>query len=204
MHASLVMMDKETDSYWPIMEGVSIAGEMEGQRLQELPLGEKAQWKDWVAKHPNTKVLSVDDKEHVENNPYDNYFKSDEGFRGVTATDDRLPTKEPIYAFHHKGTAYAVPFSVFEGGATVKAGDRQLFLYRPAGVEIFYSTLAFSGTGFEQSEEGWRHAASGAVFDPNEGTFVDGEGVAPRRLDGFDTFWFNWSMNNPKTKIVGE
>jgi len=202
MHASLIMQDKETDSYWSIMSGDSLAGEFKGTTLRELPLGEKAQWKNWVADHPNTLVLSVDGVEHEENNPYDNYFKSDEGFRGLEASDDRLPTKEPIYSFHRAGKAYAVPFSAFEGGGVVELGKRQLFLYRPTGVEIFYSTLAFVGGQFKQDGEHWVDTASGAAFDTKAGHFVGGEGAKIERVDGFDTFWFNWSMNNPKTLIL--
>jgi len=50
MHAALVMRDKETDTYWSIMTGDAIAGDLRGTPLEELPLGEKAQWKDWVAR----------------------------------------------------------------------------------------------------------------------------------------------------------
>jgi len=102
MHAALVMRDKETDSYWSIMTGDAIAGDLRGTRLEEWSLGEKAQWKDWVARHPNTLVLSVNGEEHVENNPYDNYFSSDSGFRDIAARDDRLETKAPVFTFQLK------------------------------------------------------------------------------------------------------
>ncbi len=204
MHASLVMRDKETDSYWSIMTGDSLAGEYKGTRLVEMPLGAKMQWKDWVAEHPETLVLSVEGVEHPETNPYDNYFSSPDGFRGVKAEDDRLPTKETIYSFQLGGEAYAVPYSQFEDGGTFQAGGKHLFLYRPEGSAIFYSTLAYvsSEGGFEHSDGAWRHAGSGAVFDPEEGRFAASDGTQVERLDGFDTFWFNWSMTNPETEIL--
>jgi hypothetical protein len=203
LHASLVMQDKETDSYWAIMEGVSLAGSMQGEPLRELPLGEKVQWRQWVRQHPKTLVLSVEGEEHVASNPYDNYFKDDKGFRGVEAEDERLPTKAPVYAFERDGQKYAVPFSAFEGGAALAVeGAGQVFLYRPAGVEIFYSTAAFVSTaGFVLREGRWMEEATGATFDPERETFQGGEG-AVERLDGFDTFWFNWSMNNPDTAVL--
>ena len=43
MNASLVMQDFETDSYWAILQGVSIAGEFKGTKLKELPYGKNAQ-----------------------------------------------------------------------------------------------------------------------------------------------------------------
>ncbi len=121
MHSALVMQDKETDSYWSIMTGDSVAGTFRSTRLVELPLGVKAQWKDWVRDHPDTAVLSVDGREHIDTNPYDNYFGSDEGFRGSEARDTRLPTKQSIYAFLLAERKFAVPFSAFEGGGTFEA-----------------------------------------------------------------------------------
>ena len=199
MHASLVMRDKETDSYWSIMTGNALAGDLEGTRLKELPYGSKVQWKDWVAQHPETLVLSVDDVEHASKNPYDNYFSSPDGFRGVQAEDDRLPTKESIYAFHLGDRVLAIPSSTFEEGGAFKVGGHHLFLYRPKDSAIFYSTIAFiSDDGFEQRDGSWHHA-SGATFDPGQEIFVGGD--VPR-LNGFDTFWFNWSMSHPETEVL--
>jgi hypothetical protein len=202
MHAALVMRDKETDSYWSIMTGNAIAGELAGTPLDELPLGEKAEWKDWVARHPDTLVLSVNGVEHIENNPYDNYFDSDSGFRGIEARDGRLETKDPIYSFQQDGRAYAVPFSAFEEGAVFVTGGKELFLYRPRGAEIYYSTLAFQGEAgdFVRGDGGWRHDPSGTLLDPDRGGF-DGSG-SPSRLEGFDTFWYMWSLTHPETQVL--
>jgi hypothetical protein len=206
MHAALVMRDKETDSYWSIMTGDAIAGDLEGTPLEEWPLGEKAQWKDWVALHPDTLVLSVNGEEHVENNPYDNYFSSDSGFRDVAARDGRLETKAPIYSFQLGEEKFAVPFSAFEGGAVFQAGGHHLFLYRPAGVAVFYSTLAFRGAegDFARGRDGWSHEPSGARFDPEQGGFVSTGGAGPpvKRLEGFDTYWYMWSLTHPDTDVL--
>ena len=199
MHASLVMQDKETDSYWSIMTGDALAGEYKGTHLEELPWGTKATWKTWRAEHPKTLVLSVDGVEHPERNPYDDYFSSPEGWRDLEAADDRLPTKEPIYALQLGGKAYAIPAAAFVDGGAFEVGGKHLFLYRPKDAAIFYSTVAFvSPEGFTRKDGVWRHA-SGATFDPEEGSFSGGE--VPR-LDGFDTFWFNWSMTHPETEVL--
>lgn len=202
---SLVMVDKETDSYWSTIGGVSISGEYEGTSLEELSVSEKIQWKDWVAKHPDTLVLSVDGVEHVAVNAYSNYLESERGFRGSEADDDRLPTKASVHGFQRGGQAYAVPFEAFEGGAVVSVGEQQVFLYRPAGVEIIYSTLAFieSGRGFARRDEVWVHLPSGARFDPQRGSFSGEKANEIARLEGFDTFWFNWSMTHPDTEVLG-
>ncbi len=204
MHASLVMRDKETDSYWSIMTEDAMAGELEGTPLNKLSIGSKTQWKDWKERHPETLVLSINGEEHAENNPYDNYFSSPEGFRGAMASDERLPTKEPIYAFQIAGKAFAVPYSKFVGGATFEVSGKALFLYRAEGAELFASTLAFQAieSGFEQRDGAWVHVGTGATFDPGQRHFTNSvRSVVP--FSGFDTFWFNWSMTHPTAEILG-
>ena len=53
---------------------------------------------------------------------------------------------------------------------------------------------------YRQGEQGWLEESTGAVFDPGSGRF---QGAASsRRLSGFDTFWYNWSLNNPDTRLL--
>jgi len=205
LHNALVMQDHETDTYWSIMTGAALSGELKETRLEELPVGEKAPWREWVARHPDTLVLSVDGVEHIENNPYDAYFSSERGPRGAVASDPRLPTKAPIYAFQLDGRAYAVPFPAIEGGARFEVGDEALFLYRPPGAAVFHSTAAFLAPvpGFERRDGVWRDVDSGARFDERAARFSETEGGTARRLDGFDTFWFHWSMTHPETEVLG-
>ena len=203
--ASLVMQDKETDSYWSIMTGTALDGAYGGTQLEELPWGVKMQWKDWVARHPGTLVLSVEGAEDGEHG-YERYFESEEGFRGLEAADDRLATKAPVYTFRRDERAVAVPFAAFEGDGRVFAlGGVRILLHRPRDVAIFHSTAAFRTTGrFERGDDGvWRHDPSGAVFDPVAGAFAGGTGEGPHRLGGFDTFWDLLSLVHPDTDVLG-
>ncbi len=202
MNASLVMQDRETDTYWSIMIGEAIAGELEGQKLIELPVGKKMKWKKWVELHPDTLVLSVDGREDIRSNPYRAYFTNGEGFAGAKATDKRLKTKEPIHAFHYGGKKYAVPFEVIKEGRVFELEDGpSLFLYRPKKSDLFESTVGFvsNGAGFEKTEDGWVEAATGARYDEDKAEFVGG---SVTRLNGFDTFWYTWSLSNPDTEVL--
>lgn len=203
LHSALVMQDKETDSYWSIMTGTALAGTYGGTRLQELPLGEKARFADWVKRHPQTQVLSVDGVEHVENNPYDNYLASEKGFRAMQAKDRRLPTKAPIYAFWHGGKAYAVPFTAFEGqAAAFSVPGLHLFLERPRGADFHEATRAFrSAAGFEFRDGAWIDRDTGARYDIKQRRFVGGD-VPAEPVSGFDTFWYTWSLTNPGTMLL--
>ena len=199
------MQDKETDSYWSLMTGSAIAGEYRGTRLEELPVGVKVQWKDWLAAHPETRVLSVGGVTHVEKNAYDGYMGSRSGFGQVEARDRRLPTKEPVYAFQLGGAKYAVPFSVFSEGGLFEAGGRSIFLYRPREAALYYSTRAFSAPagGFERRDGGGYDLATGARVEPRSGDCAGGRGAPPARLEGFDTFWYTWSLSHPDTVVLG-
>ncbi len=76
---------------------------------------------------------------------------------------------------------------------------------RPARVELFPSTPAFVALGreaFELRDGAWTGAGV-ATFDVEAGRFV-GKGAGEiGRLDGFDTFWLNWSNTHPSTRPLG-
>ena len=188
------MRDRETDSWWSIMTSTSIGGELDKTRLTELPLGEKATWGNWVEKHPDTVVLSVQGKEHVKNNPYGSYFRSDDTFRGLRIEDTRLPPKESVFAFHLGEKAYAAHQESFEGGRIFElgnAGDRAVLLYREPGLSFFASSEAYliEGVGSEADpQEILERARAGA------------EGI--EALAGFDTFWYSWVAVNAGSVLL--
>jgi len=191
--ASLVMRDRETDSWWSIISGDAVGGDLTGEKLDELPIGEKVRWREWKQRYPETLVLSVDGQEHDPRNPYAGYFRSERTFQRIEAKDQRLPAKEPVFTFRLDGAQYAVPHSAIEGGATVVIGDKHLFLYRPAGADVFESTRAYESEGkekrIEMVESGWVDNESGLEF--TEGIGFAGEPKGVDRLAGFDTFWYN-------------
>lgn len=195
LEASLVMRDRETDSWWSIMSSDSIGGELEGTDLEELPLGEKVQWKDWRARHPDTLVLSVDGVEHERNNPYDNYFSSDGTFRGLHVDDDRLPPKEPIYAFFHDASAFAIAHARFEGGRLFELGGaagKHLLVHRPPGASVFASSAAW----FVDAEAAQGKEVEALLAAARRGS----EGFDP--VGGFDTYWYTWVAVNPQSRLL--
>ena len=198
------MQDKETDTYWSIMKGRAIGGELEGNPLVELPVASKVQWKDWVERHPETLVLSVQGWEDYPGNVYDDYMTSDEGFRGAEANDERLETKEEIFAFELAGKHYAVPYRASEGGAVFKVEGASLFFYRPFSAEIYFSTVAFrSDEGeFKFNQGRWFHQGSGRFFSPETGDFPGGDAPSLERMTGFDTFWYTWSLIHSGTEVL--
>ncbi len=199
-NSSLVMQDKQTDTYWSIMAGNAIGGELAGTELRELPVSAKIRWDDWRERHPDTLVLSVDGREHAPD-AYQRYWEDPNGFRGQQADDDRLPTKEPIFAFEYGGVAYAVPIaSLARGAAFSVPNGPHVLLWRRPDSEMFEGTVAhMSWEGFERRDDSWIETGTGAALDQLTGRFV-GADVEP--LLGFDTFWYNWSLTHRQTVIL--
>ena len=201
MNGSIVVQDKETDSFWPVILGKAAVGPLKGTPMTPLPSTAKTQWKDWRRDHPDTLVWSYGGDEHIERSPYQSYIESPFGHKGIVAKDTRLKTKDPIYAFEHAGRHYAVPFRAFLGGRAFGVGGRSIFLFRPPDVAVYYSTRAYaSSSGFVQKDGAWVDQATGARFDPAKGAFVGAS--TPQTLSGFDTFWYMWSLTHPDTEVV--
>lgn len=202
---ALVMQDKETDSYWSLMKGKAIAGRLKDTQLKELPVGVKIYWGDWLRLHPDTLILSIDGREDFPRNAYADYFDSSQGFRGSRAKDDRLATKEPIFAFRMDGRSYAAPFAALEGGRTFRIGKKDVFLFRSADSPIHRSTVAYSSSpgSFKRRAGGWRHIPSGSRFEKRASDFVGSSTHEIQPMTGYDTYWYTWSPVNPDTVILG-
>ena len=201
VNSSLIMQDKQTDTYWSIMSGEAEAGALEGERLVELPVSEKVNWREWVAEHPDTLVLSVRGFEDPKRSPYASYFANSRGFRGAVARDNRLDTKAPIFAFLHQDRPHAIDHARIAGGKSYKLdGGTAILVYRERRDEMFRGTAAFLSTaGFEERVGVWTEVGTGARFDTEARDFTGGQ---VERLNGFDTFWYNWSLTNSKTKLL--
>jgi hypothetical protein len=196
MDASLVMRDRETDSWWSIMTSDAIGGKMDGADLVELPVGEKSTWKDWVARYPDTRVLSVGGEEHVERNPYDNYFSSDETFRDLKISDHRLEPKEPIFTFRIGDQPWAVPHAAFEGGRLFEVeglDSKRVLLYRTPGGSLFESTKAYLVAADQAAGAEAAELLAGVEAGGSEGI---------ETFSGFDTFWYNWIAVNEGSKLL--
>ena len=142
---------------------------------------------------PQTVVLSVNGEEHLNNNPYDNYFESDDTFRGLRVKDKRLGAKEPVYTFRLQDDPYAAPHSSFQGGRLFKIPSDSattLMLYRERGISFFASSEAYL-------------VDAPASADPREVLTKIRDGrLSSQPLGGFDTFWYSWVTVNPNSKLL--
>ncbi len=105
---------------------------------------------------------------------------------------------------HWQEQSFAVPHSAVEGGQAFDLGEIKLFLYRPKGAAIFHSTTVYqsASSSFKNVDGIWIHHKSGCKFNFENKRFEGNETTCPQRFEGFDTFWYNWSLNNPETKLL--
>ena len=189
------MRDRETDSWWSIMTSDAIGGDLQGADLEELPVGEKATWRAWRQRHPETLVLSVEGEEHVDNNPYDNYFASAGTFRDLEVEDRRLEPKAPIYSFWFGGEPWAVAHDAYRGGQVFEVegiGGKHLLLYRSKKGPIYESSRAF----LVSAELAVEHSPKDLLAKADSGD------TGIEVLPGFDTFWYTWVATNTKTRLI--
>ena len=199
--AALVMRDRETDSWWSVMAGVAIDGARKGELLQETGLAVKTIWGDWRAKHPDTRVLSIEGREHEPENVYADYHGSERTWRDTDAKDDRLPAKTPVFAFRWDGKPHAVRQDRLGGGILWRpegAGDDDpvVLLYRvpdaPLGVSTTAAILPREVSSLDDPE--------GLAAKLDERLATQTSGVT--RLPGFDTYWYTWASQNPGTVLI--
>lgn len=116
LHESdLVMVDRETGSYWWQVRGTAIVGPLTGTELTALP-SEMATWRDWTDRHPDTLVLTRDTGftrtyERDAFATYDEFLDSGEfAFPvGEAARDDRLLPSELVVAIEIGEQVVAYP-----------------------------------------------------------------------------------------------
>lgn len=201
MHGSIVMQDKETDSFWPLLHEKALYGELLGQGLERVPGATKARFADWVREHPDTLVWSLHGHQFLSPNPMLRYLASSYGYSGMLAEDQRLATKEPVFGFARSGQHYAAVASDLSDGRVFRLSGESVLLYRPPGATLNDATRAWtSRSGFVREGERWVEIGTRARFEPARAGFVGGE---PAAIEGFDTFWYVWSLNYPDTALLG-
>lgn len=97
-----LMYDHATKSLWSTFEGKPVVGPLVGQgiQLESLPIVTTT-WGSWKARHPKTKVLSLETghvRNYGEGVAYGDYFSTDELRFTVPKLDPRLKNKDEVLA----------------------------------------------------------------------------------------------------------
>lgn len=99
-NSDLVLYDRATETLWDQIEAKGVVGPLTDEQLVLVPVS-MSKWSRWLAKHPDTQVLSRDtgfDKDYSQDR-FAEYRESTRLFMPVSAEDDRVHAKTVVYGF---------------------------------------------------------------------------------------------------------
>jgi len=117
-NSDVLMYDRNTGSLWSQLMFQAVTGPMKGTRLQQLPLSHTS-WKDWVNRHPKTRVLSnkTGFSRNYRVDPYPNYGRTGRLYFPVAHSSDKYRRKEIVMGLEINGRFRAYPFKELKKGA---------------------------------------------------------------------------------------
>ena len=202
------MRDRETGTIWTHLDGKAIAGPLEGQRLNMIPIPQIT-WGQWKADYAETLVLSPDTafQDRYLRPVQIGVFNPNEAIYG----DDRLPSNELIVGVEVDGVFKGYPISELEENGMVVndnlAGKAIVVVYDSAArTGVAYLRL-FDGQVLEfynSSEDGYevRDRETDSLWDVHGRTVEGAYGQA--RLEFVPSFiseWYGWSAYHPETEL---
>ncbi len=192
-----LMYDQATNSLWNQFTGRPVVGPLTGSgiELKVLPVT-IASWRDWLAAHPNTQVLSLAtgfDRNYTPGQPYGAYFASDRLMFPDLVPDHRLPPKAYVFALRVDGHQRAWPLDSFKDARVIndRVGDLDVVLIGDAAtrtVRAYHS----DGRGFEAGAGSAELRADGQTWQVTEDALIGPSQQHFERLPGHIAYWFAW------------
>ena len=223
MRSNKLMVDRQTRTLWNHLTGRPVLGPLADSevRLERLPLV-VTRWADWRARHPGTRVLSLDtgfDRPYRPGAAYGGYFASPETMFPVRERSRLLPAKERVFGLELGGVPKAYPVEALVEARVVNdtlndvavvlvAADPQIEVAGssvrtgPARYRAGAPVRAYrAGSARFRLEDGVLKDASGRTWKLEEDALVGPDGQRAERLAGFLAYWFGWSSFHPGTLV---
>ena len=216
VNSNLLMYDRQTDSTWPQILGVGIAGPSKGQWLEAVPMTWTT-WSRWKRKHPASLVLSRNTG-HLRaygRDPYgsytserSNYYNSGGPFFPVMARSTKFPGKKVVVGIKVEDDVLALPKAEATVAAVVSftLGGRPLAaLHDPETDAVFVFVRQVDGRELRLLRRGED------IVDEQTKTVWTAQGKAVKgKLAGaqlpwtthFDAMWFSWYAFYPETRVL--
>jgi len=203
--------DEETNSLWDAVSGRAVAGQLAEAGVHLVPrVSVRTSWGDWSARHPNTRVLSLDTGHVRDYSPGAYELSGVETTEGpafpVAHLDDRFPPMTPMLAVTVGGARKAYPLAAVESAGivrdTVGGTDIVIVSSGPGRGATVYDSLgtAFVGLGGPPADR--------VLTDGDDLTwFVSEERLLNTRNSRVRTsvpaqvaYWFAWAGAFPSTE----
>ena len=208
---TLVMYDRQTESYWSQLLGEAVAGEMIGTKLTYLPSW-MMKWADWKELHPDS--VALDKFGQLGTDSYLNYYLS--GQAGVipeTYEDDRLGSKQFVIGVELEDATAAYPFVTLSTEPVVNdtVGDTYLLVVldvTSVGTAVYNRNVAGQILTFRAGDtlDTLTDAETGSTWDTFTGQAIDGPltGTTLEQIKHTTAFWFGWKDWHPDTLVYGK
>lgn len=190
-----LMYDVETGSLWTHFTGRPAVGPLVGSglALRTLPIVVE-RWEQWRARHPATKVLSLDTghrRDYEPGLPYGRYFTTPTLMFPAASDDTRLPPKEIVFIVELPTGARAWPVRAFGSGRAINdtVGGVEVVAVgdgRGETVRVYRR----DGRTFAPGPTPGTLAADGAIWRIDEDALRGPGGGALARLPGRNAYWF--------------
>ncbi len=222
-----LMYDRQTRTLWNQLTGEPVLGELVGKgiALELLPVV-LTKWEDWLAQHPNTKVLglqTVFERFYLPGAAYGDYFSSTSTMFPVWQRSEQLDTKDRVYALRVDGTPKAYPLNdlAFESVINDQIGETNVVLVANRGrVMVRGESQRVGEVLYEAGGEVRAYDRGDEVFsareDPDvvidtqgrewqvtEEALVGPDGELAPRINGHLAYWFGWFAFFPNTLVYG-
>jgi hypothetical protein len=205
-----LMYDDQTNSLWNQFTGRPVVGPLTGSDI-ELTVRPVAitQWEKWLARHPDTKVLSLDtgfERDYRRGRAYAAYFSSPNLMFPARVDDNRLHGKTYVFVVRDSGDEKAWPLSAFADTPVIngRLGDRDVVLIGDAGTRTVRAYTA-GGRTFDAIEDVTDRVTSGGeTWTVEEDALTGPGGARLERLAGHIAYWFAWQSFKPDKPFQGD
>ena len=155
-------------------------------------------WAKWRARHPQTKVLSIETghaRDYTPGHPYSTYFGSPDLMFPALVPSDALAPKDYVFALRDAGIHKAWSLALFDGGAVVNGNiaGRNVVLVGDAESRTVRAYES-EGRQFARGDELSTVTAQGETWRAEEDVLIGPTGTRLPRLSGHIAYWF--AFNN--------
>ncbi len=207
--SDLVMVDRNTGSYWWQVAGKAIVGTLTGTALEPLP-SVVATWSDWMSLHPDTLILTRDTGRPApyEQDSFATYADFLDSGRfpfpvGEAARDGRLPPSAQVVGVTVNGVTRAYPVEGLVQPLNDEVGGEPIVIIpTEGGAAVFSADLGGQILEFQREESGFVDIQSGSTWSSG-GVAVSGtlEGSKLMPIPNRTTFWFAFVGAFPDVQV---
>ncbi|MFT5486641.1 MAG: hypothetical protein ACI9JL_000308 [Paracoccaceae bacterium] len=193
-----LMFDRQTDSLWNQFTGEPVSGTLKdaGIKLKIRPVVITT-WQKWEARHPATKVLSLDtghSRNYGSGVVYRDYFASPSlMFPTIVRDETQVKRKDYVFGIRDVGAAKAWPVTAFAREPVINdtVGSRPVVLIGDVASRTVRAYERGTRT-FSAGKAANVLEAAGVAWKITEDRLIGPDGATLARVPGHISYWFAW------------